>query len=145
MKRRRQAGRQAGAKLMPTSPRNHIGQAIAELEAERVHLSARLAKLDEAIATMRELFHLPRALGRRGRHPMPAATSNGHEATFNAIRTALARGPMSPADLAERLNISRHRLRATVAPLEDAGVLTSTGATASRRIALTGTPAKEAP
>ena len=51
------AGRQAGRQMSPTS--SHIGRVIDELEAEREHLTARLAKVDAAIATMRELFHLP--------------------------------------------------------------------------------------
>jgi hypothetical protein len=133
-----------------------IARAVAELETERDHLTARLGKVNEAIATMRELFHLPQP--RNGTAQPKAATrrapalhnGNGHgDVTIDAIRAALAAGPMRPGDLAAQLNMDRAALRVIVRGLEADGVLVSSGTTMSRRIALRTTradrPAKKAP
>jgi hypothetical protein len=145
----RQAGRQAGD-MTATSP---IARAITELETEREHLVARLAKVDAAIATMRDLFHLPSTNGRpRAKTQSVAAgrvvklDSTSKAGKFRAaILAALARGPMAPGDLAEKLGRDRAAVRYQVKHLEDAGEIVSTGTTANRQVALAGTPAKEAP
>jgi DNA-binding transcriptional ArsR family regulator len=134
---------------MPPST-SHIGRAITELEAERAHLSARLAKLDEAITTMRALFHLPRVeAGARTltrRHAAPASNGNGHDTdTARRILHVLAAGAMSPREISARLGIDRSHLRRPLKELELAGVIVATGATANRRLALAGPPAKEVP
>ena len=124
---------------------------MQELETERAHLATRLTKVDEAIATMRELFHLPGVVTAARKVPKPrkapATNGNGHHATpsVEAIRAALRKGPLSPGALAEQLGVSPYRLHNSVAKLEAQGVLVSSGATATRRIALAGSPAKEVP
>lgn len=126
---------------MTTSP---IAEALEQLQLERTNLLARIEKVDAAIATLRDLFHLPaeRPIAKAS----PAANGNGHEAlTTEAIRAALANGPMSPGDLAVALDVGRVPLRHRVAELEREGVLVSTDTTVSRLVALSGTPAKEAP
>lgn len=132
-----------------TAPASPIARAIAELEAEKANLAARAAKVDEAIASLRSLFHLPAP---------PVATKprrvNGHRShgsdghggeTETAIRAALAHGPLSPMALSTAVGIVRPVLRIHVKRLEAAGAIVSSGTTASRRIALAGRPAKEAP
>ena len=139
--------------MSPTTSR--IARVIDELVAEREHTSARLAKIDAAIATMRDLFHLPPgekpaaalriSKGSKARTaPTPGATRKGDQA-LDAIREALKAGPLSPGELETKLKISRYMLNTHVKQLEADGVLVSTGTTISRRIALAGTPAKEAP
>ena len=82
----------------------------------------RLEKVDAAIATMRELFHLPNgtpaAKVREPKHSairktrVPAETNGkGKGATLKAaIRAALERGPMTPADLAAKVGLKRAAL-----------------------------------
>ena len=93
---------------------------IDELVAEREHTSARLAKIDAAIATMRDLFHLPPgekpaaalriSKGSKARTaPTPGATRKGDQA-LDAIREALKAGPLSPGELETKLKISRYML-----------------------------------
>jgi biotin operon repressor len=136
---RRSKRRGGGASLMPSA--NPIASAIAALETERAHLQARLAKVEEAIATMRELFHLPGA-----RRKTAPANGNGHDRdTAAKIRAALTAGPMAPGALAAELGVTRAALRYYVQALEQQGVVISKGTTVSRRIALAGHPAKEAP
>lgn len=121
-----------------------IAAALEQLQLERTNLLARVEKVDAAIATLRDLFHLPteRTIGK----VTAAVNGNGHGAlTTDAIRAALARGPLSPGDLAAALDVGRVPLRHRVAALEREGLLVSTGTTASRLVALAGTPAKEAP
>jgi DNA-binding transcriptional ArsR family regulator len=139
---------------MTSSP---IARAIAELETERENLVARLAKVDAGIATMRDLFHLPaNGQPRKARTGPPrelisrgpaseAEPTRKADKLKDRIRAALTKGPMTPGDLATKLGIERPALRYQVKQLEDAGELVSTGTTADRQIALTGTPAKEAP
>ena len=139
--------------MSPTTSR--IARVIEELELEREHMSARLAKIDAAIATMRELFHLPgdkpaaalrisKGSKARTASAPTGATRKGDQA-LDAIRAALKAGPLSPGELETKLKISRYMLNTHVKQLEADGVLVSTGTTISRRIALAGTPAKEAP
>jgi hypothetical protein len=122
-----------------------IGAALEQLQLERDNLVARLAKVDDLIVRMRDVFHLP--AGRSAaRTPL---TGNGHgEISADAIRAALQAGPMSPAALAKQLRVKRIPLRHRVRDLVADGVLITSGTTAaSRRIALAGKskPAKEAP
>lgn len=63
----------------------------------------------------------------------------------DALRAALRSGPMAPRDLARVLNVDRSTLRYQLKLCESAGMVVSTGATANRRIALSGKPAKEVP
>lgn len=149
---------------------SHIGKALEEMETERAHLVARLAKVDALIAQTREVFHLPTA-PTRGRvprakgtprkvaarrigaltslgdtDPPPRSTRRGAwEDLVHAIRSALADGPMGPGELAAVLKIPRPRLRHYLAQLEHDGIVVATGTTISRRIALPGRPAKEVP
>lgn len=130
------------------SPSN-IGRAIHELEAERTHLQARLGKVDQAIATMRDLFHLP-AAGESRRQPSETrhrSTNRGQSAGRgpDAIREALKGGPLKPAALAERLNVPYPQIKRQVAALIADGAIVATGVTQSRRLSLPGKLAKEAP
>jgi hypothetical protein len=123
-----------------TSP---IARAIAELETERENLRVRIVKVDTAIASLRELFHLP--ADRLATAPAPS-NGNGHDTGINAkIRAALAHGPLSPSALATAVGMERHTLRTFIADLERTGTIVSSGATANRRIALAADAAKEAP
>ena len=129
------------------SDKSPIARALAELTTERENLAARLAKVDAAIDTLRDLFHL------KAERPAPkprataaAPSTNGkHGDVEKAIRAALAGGPMRPGELATELGIERANLRHTLLQLETAGVVVSTGVTAGRRVALAGRAAEEAP
>jgi hypothetical protein len=132
---------------------NNIALAIKEVQAERDHLAARLAKVDALIVTMREMFHLPntdRAPQRKAKPaPAVAAPTNGTSTrtllTDEMIVAALKAGPLSPGELSKRLSVDRSKLRFRVTGLEQRGVVTSTGTTASRLIQLAAKAAKEAP
>lgn len=128
-----------------TTPTSRIARVLDELVAEREHTSARLQKLDAAIATMHELFHLPRPPVVQAR-TVRAPRANGHgTVTAAAIRAALHDGPMRPGDLAKRLGVGRVVLRHALKPLEADGTVISSGVTAARRVALPGRPAKGVP
>jgi hypothetical protein len=118
-----------------------IPRALDELLSERSHLTARLAKVDQAIATLQELFHV------RPRRTRAVAARNGHGAlSADALRAALRHGPRAPGELCTELGVTRARLRYRVRQLEAAGVIVSNGSTRNRQITLAGTrPAKEAP
>lgn len=127
-------------------------RAIAELVTERENLAARLAKVDRLIADMRDIFHLPgeRSAAKPRASAPEVAGTNGHgsgkgAATKAAIRAALKGGPLAPAELSKRLDQPEARLNYHLRQLEQAGVVVRTGVRTSRRIALAGTPAKEAP
>jgi hypothetical protein len=135
-----------------------IARVIAELENERENLTVRLTKVDAAIATMRELFHLPNgrpAIVRRRqsvvRKQQIVAPANGNGSTRRAdkvqaaIAAALARGPLSSADLAARVGLKRPALLYHTVRMKRTGVLVTTGAASSTQYALAGKPAKEAP
>ena len=135
-------------------PVNPVATAVAALEQERDNLAARLQKVDTAIASMRELFHLPKPPAKANGHApaprrrvMPAAPSNGHRVTLDveAVRNALRQGPMSPGELAQVLHVDRARLRYQLAKLEEQGIVSMSGTTASRRVALADGSAKEEP
>jgi len=132
-------------------PQSPIARALDEFLTERRNLVARLEKVDALIASTCEVFHLPvPALdGRRNGTPAPAAVDaparRARSQIGDAIRSALKDGPLSPGDLAEKVGVTRGRLRYQVLALEQSGVIVSTGTTANRQIALAGTPAKEAP
>jgi hypothetical protein len=129
-----------------------IAAALAQLQLERANLTARLAKVDEAIVTLGDLFHLPTtALPTRNMKVTDASHqsskgSNGHAHELSdAIRAALKSGPMAPGELAAQLKIDRQALRYHVKQLEADRIVVSSGTTAARRIALAGRPAKEVP
>jgi len=141
----RQAGRQAGVSGQSSSP---IARAIAELETERRNLQSRLGKVDDAIASLRALFHLPAPTEPkpksepRASTPAPRSSSNGGD-TVAAIRAALSHGPLSPGALAKAVGLDRPVLRIQLRALERDGVVVSTGTTVSRRVALASAAAKE--
>jgi Winged helix-turn-helix DNA-binding len=119
-----------------------IAAALEQLQLERTNLLARINKVDAAIATLSELFHLPTLRRVKG---LPAVSGNGHDVTTDAIRAALSHGPLAPRDLAVAIGLKVSTLKYRVAKLESAGVLVSTGTTAARRIALATRAPKEAP
>jgi DNA-binding transcriptional ArsR family regulator len=123
---------------------SHIARAVAELEAEELHLAARLEKVRTAIAAVRSACHLPatrKAPATRTKRSEPSADGNGRRRTkaklsADAVRAALRNGPLSPGELVSALGIERAQLRRLLVRFEEQGLVTSTGATASRRIAL---------
>lgn len=117
----------------PALTPSHIARALDEMLTERSLLAARLEKLDTLIAAMRDAFHLPDRKPRvNGK-----AHGNGHApVTDEAIRKALAAGPMRPGELAQRVGADRHVVRQQLADLEARGIVITTGQTASRRVAL---------
>ena len=135
-------------------PVNPVATAVAALEQERDNLAARLQKVDTAIASMRELFHLPKPPAKANGHTpaprrrvAPPAASNGHRVTLDvgAVREALRNGPMAPGALAARLRVDRARLRYQLTKLEEQGIVSLSGTTAARRVALADGSAKEEP
>lgn len=134
-----------------TATKSRIGAALDELIAERQHLAARMEKIDDLIATMREVFHLPSGDTHRARpaRAAPRPSGNGRRAAISAaaVQAALADGPLGPGELATALNIDRGRLRYHLLKFERDGLVVSTGSTANRRVALAGkaAPAKEVP
>lgn len=125
-----------------------IARAIAELETEKSNLAARCAKVDEAIASLRSLFHLPAAAvtkPAKSAKSKPAAPAAIGPVSAAAVRAALANGPLSPGALARAVGTDRVNLRYVVRQLEEDGTIVSSGTTAARRLALAGKPAKEAP
>lgn len=136
---------------MPTQ--SHIGRAIEELESERTHLAARLQKVNEAIATMRELFHLPSiaAPKAKGAPASNRANGTGHgnarmHLTDTAITAALKAGPMATRALAQAIGVRGGPLNYRLRALERDGVIHSTGAGKGKTVTLAGSaPAKEAP
>lgn len=129
-----------GGGILSASP---IARAVSELETEKANLMARVEKVDQAIASLRALFHLP-TNGRAAAPATPAPRAKS-DTTTAAIRAALSNGPLSPGALATAVGIERPVLRIHVKRLEADGAIVSSGTTASRRIALAGRPAKEAP
>src|SRR5262245_26991697 len=105
--------------MTPSSP---IARAITELESERANLTARLAKVDAAIATLRDLFHLPAQRAKSDSVPLEIET---------LIRAALAAGPLSPGALSEAVHVRRDLLRPHLKDLERRGLLVCRGATAN--------------
>jgi DNA-binding transcriptional ArsR family regulator len=138
-----------GGGVTTSSP---IARVITELETERENLTARLAKVDTAIAAVRELFHLPgesasvKTRTTKAAEAEPRRSTRKGDKTREAILSALARGPMTPGDLAEKLGIERPALRYQVKQLEATGEVVSTGSTGDRRVAMaSGRRPKEAP
>lgn len=137
---------------MPVSP---VAAAIAALEMERDNLSSRLQKVDAAIVSMRELFHLPKPAAKLNGHAAPVrrersvkaqASNNGHRGfDVDAVRKALRSGPMPPRELAAALNMTPANLGYHAKKLQAQGVVTMSGTSAARRIALADGSAKEAP
>lgn len=134
---------------MPTA-QSPIARAIAELQTEREHLLARVEKVDTAIAAIRDAFHLP-VEGKIRRPAVVKARRSlssdgaGRRDLEASIIAALKAGPMAPGAMASSLGIDRARLRYAIAKLEKQRTVVSSGTTASRRIALAGASAKEAP
>jgi hypothetical protein len=126
----------------------HIAAAVAELEAEREHLCARLTKVDAAIAAIQAAFHLPApAKPRQARTAAAAPNGNGRHGvlTDDAIVRALANGPLTPRALQDTLGAERTKLRRWLKDMKARGLVRVTGKTMSRRVELASTPAKEAP
>lgn len=135
------------------SDKSPIARALAELTTERENLAARLAKVDAAIETLRDLFHLkaerqaPKVRAIRVA-ATPAHSSNGHgksDKTKDAIRAALAHGPLDPNALAAKVGLKRPALAYHTKQMKAAGALVSTGATNAIQYALAGRQPKEAP
>lgn len=97
--------------------------------------------MDQAIASLRALFHL-RTAERKSSAPEQKSSSNGDRTA--AIRSALARGPLSPGKLADAVGIDRANLGHLLRALERDGIVVRTGTTANRRVALASAAAKEA-
>lgn len=134
---------------MKSSP---IGAALEQIELERANLTARLAKVDALIAQMRDVFHLPEArrvnghaAKAKGHRPAPRVVSSDGQVTAETISEALRDGPLSPADLAKRLDVPRANLQRLLAVMTSQRLIVATGVTQSRRYTLPGKPAKEAP
>lgn len=132
----------------------HPGVAvIAALELERDNLSSRLQKVDAALVAMRELFHLPKPTVKSNGHATvkparsinPRGSANGRGVDVEAVRKALRNGPMAPRALAAALNMTPANLGYHAKKLEAQGVVTMSGTSAARRIALADGSAKEAP
>ena len=126
--------------------------AIDALQEERENLSARLVKVDAAIANMRDLFHLAPKAPRQPRsseHVAKTIAKNGARTKLpdEAILSALRRGPLSPGALVAALGADRAVLRRRCGELEASGKLVLSGTTASRLITLSGreTGRKEPP
>lgn len=119
-----------------------IATAVAALETEKANLLARVAKVDQAIANLRDLFHLP---AERLSTPTSRPLLPTPEETETAVRRALANGPLAPAALTSAVGVDWTVLRLRVRALEQSGVLVSTGSTTNRRYALAApAAAKEA-
>jgi DNA-binding transcriptional ArsR family regulator len=132
--------------------RSHIANVVNELLAERVHLASRLEKVDALIAGVRDVFHLPAPPRVNGKHPVAtkpklASNGNGHDGRISdeLVRVALQNGPLSPGELAARLGVERSRLRFHIEKMQERGLITASGSTSQRRVALPEAPAKEAP
>jgi len=134
-----------------------IATALEQMEVERANLAARLAKVDELIASTRDLFHLPNgrpAKVRKNkisevetkiphRNGQPASTRKADKVK-DAIRAALARGAMSSADIAAKVGLNPPAMLYHLSRMKKSGILVTTGASSSTRYAL-ATASKEAP
>lgn len=70
----------------------------------------------------------------------PAGTSSPATADIDLVLAALRKeSPLSPGELATRTNLLPLRCRRAIAALEHAGLVTVTGATANRKVTLSGT------
>lgn len=139
----------------PTGP-DAIVAGIQALHAERAQAAARIAEIDATLAAI-----AAQALQGTGAAqvaadgtfrfsepapPAPAADeedaaadpSDALHATKTAVLAALkkTRTPMRPKDLATMTKRDRTTLRYAIQELEEEGLVTATGATANRRIAL---------
>lgn len=144
----RQAGRQAGE--MTIKAQSGIAAAVAELEQRHAGLLEELGRVETAIRVLHDLQspRLPlsvappdrRALAEASEPPAaPADVSVNEDLLVRALKKAKA--PLSPGVLAEQLDVSLPTVRRLVAALEARGVVSVSGATAGRRVAL----AKEVP
>jgi hypothetical protein len=140
MRTNERTNERTNAKRRPGVSTSGIARALEELQVERDHLAARIAKLDALMAQMRDMFHLPaRGSGHKAAAP-PAALSIPVHAPRpeldKAIRIALHDGPLSPGALATVIAVDRAKLRVRLKQLEATGVIVTTGTTAGRRVAL---------
>jgi DNA-binding transcriptional ArsR family regulator len=137
--------------------KHHLDQAIGELEQELESHVQSVSELEAALCALRRLAgsngHAP--LTRRTKKAKKALKRNertnerAKRAPTRTARRSLpdddgaaiiaqlkAHGPMTPGALAQALGISRPNLRYQIKPLESAGRVVSTGATANRRVSL---------
>lgn len=135
---------------------SHLQPVVAALELERSALQGqiaatqdRLTKVEAAIGSIRGLLGettVPQRTGPLVERRAPAKSGPKPDTKqFDSIRNALKGGPLSPGDLARKIDIERNSMRRMVERLIDSGEITATGTTQSRRLALSGRPAKEAP
>ena len=135
------------------SDKSPIARALAELTTERENLAARLAKVDAAIDTLRDLFHLkaerPAPKVRAVLSPAPPSSNgNGHgrgDKLKDKIRAALVHGPLDPNALAAKVGLKRPALLYHTSQMKKAGVLVAIGQSNATQYALAGRAAKEAP
>ena len=132
--------------------KSHLARALGELTTEQKTLTARLGKLDSAIDALRTLcdvFHVPTerpASKVRAMAPSPRTNGSGKpDKAKDAIRSALANGPLTTRALAAKVGLKCPALLYHTSQMKKAGVLVTTGASSSTRYALAGKPAKEAP
>jgi hypothetical protein len=124
-----------------------IVRAVAELVTERQNLAARLAKVDEAIASLRALFHLPSERANSAERKTKIlnsedGNSKGDKAK-DAIRAALKLGPLSTAQLGTRVHLTKSAVGYHVRQMKADGELTFLGAGKATTVALAGAAAKE--
>ena len=133
-----------------------IAAAIGELEARHKHLLEELARVETAIAVLHDLraprlplgvVTEPAAAAPLALPPAPPAVAppaparEVEEDLPPSVRRALQRGPLPPGDLVAQTRITRYELKRFVAR----GLLTATGVTRGRLVALPGHSAKEVP
>ena len=132
-----------------------LAQAVAALCTERDQVAARLAGLDEAIATLRQIDGVTPDVPAPTRRPTPGGPSGGGRAAraagdADALLAALrqAGGPVTPREVLQRIFPRRETAgRRAAVRLKVAGALVSTGRGHASKWALrTKSPAaKEAP
>lgn len=134
-------------------------QAIASLEQDEAKLlelieqhQGMLAKVRAALTSLRPLAGVPEPSSDRRasrkpdrRAPVQTTAAKGKLPDEAAVLARLARGPMTPKAFQDAFGLSRYNVRAVLRPLIERKRVTIAGTTHARRIALAGSPAKEAP